>query len=709
MKRKKIIGLFILILTFGMSINFNIQNEISDVSGGIYTSGYDGVLEGFEEDSVDFPTSVWSFAHESYFSQSTARKKEGSKSLVATGSDGRNYDGVEYYETFSDGSIEAWVYSESSWLIPAIWIRTSDFDTTTNPSFKNGYMLRLYVDKAYLQRRDTTNGWTELDSFYVDYINGKWWHLKLEADGNNLKAWVTRNDEFDENPDLDWNISGDSVKFYRGKAGISARTNMNGFYTHYDKIIISPHTYKISETFTTLDYQDVWEFANPSRFTRTFFTPFLSFCLKSVGPDGQSYDGAQFNWSFVDGSIEGRFYVDYSYTNIPALWIRASDLDYSSNPSFDDGYVLRLYKYGAKLRKCDNGDWTDLGDEFDTGLITNKVWHLKLQARGNLIEAWVQENNDFDCKPQIYYDTESDAVKFESGKAGFSTRTTNSYPIYIDSIKIILHDNDPWRLDYPSVYSTWHGDAARHPKDQTMLSMARRATGYGWQRIGYNDNPVTEERIVKSLARFTKDWLTPLWEGDTNFKTDKNVAEEFLFFQSWMDYGYITISETFDCRDIAAFVTGMAMAMGVKAKMLTAQFGSSDHIGALLDKSGSNDWFLISVNFHSYRDSDNTDREIQDHFCGGPFGTHVQHVFHCIFDVDVWYDSNYFAAEVGWIKWVLDVEESQWILEKDNNFQAPEFSGDYGNDFVYFGTKWGISVTSNKLQTYDDAEAQGAI
>lgn len=291
-----------------------------------------------------------------------------------------------------------------------------------------------------------------------------------------------------------------------------------------------------------------------------------------------------------------------------------------------------------------------------------------------------------------------------------------SRDIYIETTGKPL-STDPIRLAYPtSECPTWHNDAARNPHvggdistpHPIMYSIARRATGYGMRKLGLSGS--TQTNIVKGLARFAKDWLTPIWEGDGNFKTDLDVADIFLKFYSWMDYGApnsITISERIDCRDISAFVTGMAMAMGIKAKMLTCQYGSVKHVAALLDK-GSDDWFLISV-FNSYRDSDNTDSEIQEHLSGGTPGIN-QHVFHCIFYIDVWVNSNYHAAEVGWIAWVLTTPREYWITEMFDNFQAPEFyDGDERIDFIYFGTKWGISVSQDKLDTYEDAESVGVI
>jgi len=49
--------------------------------------------------------------------------------------------------------------------------------------------------------------------------------MQFDATGSILKGWITKSNDFASNPQFNYNISDDSIRFYSGKAGISVRTS----------------------------------------------------------------------------------------------------------------------------------------------------------------------------------------------------------------------------------------------------------------------------------------------------------------------------------------------------------------------------------------------------------------------------------------------------------------------------------------------------
>ena len=185
--------------------------------------------EGFETS----PLNGWNFAHPNYFSRSTSRVKEGTYSLKAQGPGGVTYDGAQLSVSFTDGSIEGWVYPDSSnYLIAGLWLRTTSNNPNNNPTIQDGYLLRLYVNKAHIIR--VSNGQiTGLKSISIGYIMNKYWHLKFKATGTLLEGWVSQESTFTEEPQLTYNTENDDIKLAYGKAAISARTTMSSGYKLY--------------------------------------------------------------------------------------------------------------------------------------------------------------------------------------------------------------------------------------------------------------------------------------------------------------------------------------------------------------------------------------------------------------------------------------------------------------------------------------------
>ncbi|MBN1330395.1 MAG: hypothetical protein JXA54_13055 [Candidatus Heimdallarchaeota archaeon] len=87
---------------------------------------------------------------------------------------------------------------------------------------------------------------------------------------------------------------------------------------------------------------------------------------------------------------------------IPAFWIRTSTIT-TTNPSFNDGYFIRLYSSKAALYKVAGGVMTELSSSVNLGSITDRWWHLKISTYDNVIQAWYTQEESFTDQPQFSY------------------------------------------------------------------------------------------------------------------------------------------------------------------------------------------------------------------------------------------------------------------------------------------------------------------
>ncbi|MHA1306506.1 MAG: hypothetical protein ACTSO7_12045 [Candidatus Heimdallarchaeota archaeon] len=203
----------------------------------------------------------------------------------------------------------------------------------------------------------------------------------------------------------------------------------------------------IEEGFEDSSIPDWLDYAHESYYsinTNSYYTKdgSKSLMVTPSSSSGQTYDGVQYDCTISNGSIEAWFYPKSSNYLIPALWIRTTGFDPVTNPSFASGYWIRFTQHTAYLNRRDIGGFEHL-NSCETGWIISKWWHLKLKATGTLIEAWVTQSETFTEKPQMSHDTVNDAIKYTSGKIGFTSRTTmpsSYYKTYIDGLKIINND-----------------------------------------------------------------------------------------------------------------------------------------------------------------------------------------------------------------------------------------------------------------------------
>lgn len=157
-----------------------------------------------------------------------------------------------------DGYVEGWVKPVSnSYQTSGLMVRVTD----SSSSMPNGYYVRLYRDILRLYK--ITNGvFTELGSHHMgEYFYTKWWHVKLEAIGPQLKVWISKTSTTHiDDPAITYNIAGDSTRYYIGRVAVVSRGSCCGD-TYYDDINVKG--YVIS------DYSDYFYGSKGSEWTKT--------------------------------------------------------------------------------------------------------------------------------------------------------------------------------------------------------------------------------------------------------------------------------------------------------------------------------------------------------------------------------------------------------------------------------------------------------
>ncbi len=118
----------------------------------------------------------------------------------------------------------------------------------------------------------------------------------------------------------------------------------------------------------------------------------------------------------------------------------------------------------------------------------------------------------------------------------------------------------------------WSADAARHPDSLSLFELTLEALDYGARKLGLTNVRTSKTSAIKALARFSKDILRPLWQSDNDALADIEVVPSFSHFYSYMDSYYpgnYSLRNRFDCRDLAALVSGMARSIGLCSQMIS--------------------------------------------------------------------------------------------------------------------------------------------
>ena len=438
--------------------NFILDQEFLNHGGG-------SAFESFESSTTDKAImDGWAFANPSRWGTSQGDGHDGSYSLKEknnAGSSGLIYDTVQNQMfTITDGSIEGWIYvSGSNYKMPSIWIRTG-LQTTNggscgtvlgdSTSICTGYLLRFYNTYAVLIKAG--NGGTTISSNYniPQGISGTWWHVKLQTIGSTINAWITVATTFDDNnPTL---TATDGI-YTSGYVAFSGRTNFvsGSYYEYYDSIGImnlakSTESFELGLTGAMLDG---WVFDNNGRWIdSTDYAIDGSYSLKeknNAGSSGLMYDTVQNQmFTITDGSIEGWIYVYGSNFKMPSIWIRTGPQTTNGgscgtvlgdSASICTGYLLRFYNNYAVIVNAGNGGTTISSNYNIPHGISGTWWHVKLQAIGSTISAWITDSTTFSTNPTL---TATDGT-YTSGYVAFSGRTnfiSGIYFEYYDAFKV---------------------------------------------------------------------------------------------------------------------------------------------------------------------------------------------------------------------------------------------------------------------------------
>lgn len=192
--------------------------------------------EGFENGLPD----DWIYVHPNLWSTTTEMVRDGFYSLKLNGTGGMEFEGVQIPINISNGTIEAWVFPQSSnTLEPMLYLRTSQNDGTDILTIKSGYGIRIYDTYAVLFRI-TDYSLHLLDNISLgEYIGNKWWYMKLEVEDSLLNAWVNTSSTLNSTPLLSYDISDDLEQYHSGYPAISGRATLGASYTtHFDSIRI---------------------------------------------------------------------------------------------------------------------------------------------------------------------------------------------------------------------------------------------------------------------------------------------------------------------------------------------------------------------------------------------------------------------------------------------------------------------------------------
>ncbi|MCG3222453.1 MAG: S8/S53 family peptidase, partial [Candidatus Heimdallarchaeota archaeon] len=220
------------------------------------------------------------------------------------------------------------------------------------------------------------------------------------------------------------------------------------------------------ETFET----GYWNYAHPEYFTLSsqFYIGdgVNTQSLRAHGDsNGVTYDGVQYERNIPDCTIETWMRAHTTQYQVGALWLRTDQNDPEANPTFQNGYCVLLYRDYAEIRKYVNGVKTTLDYQPLNQNWLNTWWHVKFQAEGSSLKAWIQKQGS----SQIFELTATDTT-FSDGKPGFSARTNldsgdppTIRTLFFDELKISINhwykelkSNYGYGVDILSIYRSTH-------------------------------------------------------------------------------------------------------------------------------------------------------------------------------------------------------------------------------------------------------------
>ena len=420
------------------------------------------------------------------WSESSDYVYSGSNSLKSPVGDWNFGSSNLYNQSFSNGSIDSWVYmSNTNDLVSGLIIRSDNpscrFYNSYDSDICNGYIFRFEHHRLGFDNPEVVLYRIDNGSFTVlsAYTVGKWWvnswmHLKLQANGTMLYGFVSQTSSF-TSPVVSYNISQDSIQYTSGKSGFGTRLAPDPYYAYFDNVSIQ----YIATNSSVITFNDSFEGSTLS--SKWISTPVIenqseiwsinsNFSYDSSGslqsPVGYWMNGNYFlyNQSFSNGSIDKWIYMANTNDLVSGLTIRSDNTNCGYYNSWDadicNGYIFRFehHRLGfdnpeVVLYRIDNGNFTVLS-AYTVGYWWVNSWmHLKLQANGTMLYGFVTQTASF-TGPVISYNISQDSIQFYSGKSGFGTRLApDPYYAYFDLTNLQSYDSNSPTINVSESYS----------------------------------------------------------------------------------------------------------------------------------------------------------------------------------------------------------------------------------------------------------------
>ncbi|MFW9929934.1 MAG: zinc ribbon domain-containing protein [Candidatus Thorarchaeota archaeon] len=219
----------------------------------------------FEDSLNDVVSKGWIFANQDHWSISSSYSISGLHSLQQTFNDnsvGDFFDSVQYQnQEFSNGSISAWVFVKADGYFghnlkaPTLWLRSdqqlsdgsSCYFGNAPSTICNGYRLVFYHEILSLELAKDGES-IHLGTYQMNEdTKNQWYHIKFEAIGTTLKAWVSTCSNFSSDPQI--GIVNETTFSY-GYAGFSSRTqfSINYWYEYIDLVELNIGPVQLAST-----------------------------------------------------------------------------------------------------------------------------------------------------------------------------------------------------------------------------------------------------------------------------------------------------------------------------------------------------------------------------------------------------------------------------------------------------------------------------
>lgn len=231
-------------------------------------------------------------------------------------------------------------------------------------------------------------------------------------------------------------------------------------------------------------------------------------------------------------------------------------------------------------------------------------------------------------------------------------------------------------------------DYARSPGSTKVWDVAMEIMEFSWGSTPVN----APETAIEGILNFAEDYLTYFYSDDSDSLTAAEVANLFNGFDgSTDDVNTFPLSRYLDCSDMAAFISGVAISIGISSRIVSlSDYGAEDdtrimnnyqHMFAELygiTHGNNNGWFLI--------DPARSNHQV--------FSSYTP-----VTTVKSSYANTDGNVERLWIIWGMT--SSGWGLSVPDNQRTTSWYGNYvswpkaPNNYKYSNNPWGIIVEQN--------------